>query len=80
MLPAVRIRETQVPHGAHAPDMELKDLGTGQSRDLHAVALREAPLPQGSHSAPGLLSAAEGFEDYGTHTEQQAARNPYVHT
>ena len=67
-------------HGAHAPNEGLEDLGTGQSRDLHAVALREAPLPQGSHSAPGLLSAAEGFEDFGTHTGQSAARNPYVHT
>ena len=67
-----------MPHGTQAPVEGLEDLGTGQSRDSHAVVLRETPLPQGSHSAPGLISAAEGFEDFGTHTGQPAARNPYV--
>ena len=46
----------------------------GQSRDWHAVVLRETPLPQGCHSAPGLIAAAEGFEDFGTHTGQPAAK------
>ena len=78
MLPAARIRGTPVPHVVQAPVEGLEDLGTGQSRDSHAVMLRQIPLPQGSHSAPGFLSAAVGFEDFGTHTGQPAARNPYV--
>ena len=78
MLPAARNQRTPVPHGAQAPVEGLEDQGTGQSRDLHAVVLRQIPLPQGSHSEPGLLSAAEGFEDFGTHTGQPAARKSYV--
>ena len=41
MLPTARNQRTPVPHGAQAPVEGLKELGTGQSRDSHAVMLRD---------------------------------------